>query len=293
LQVLLFAEFIFEKVVPDFSLSGTPNSPNICDPNAVLLFGDKVSITKRKQEILDMFAGGKSIAQIAAQCEILPSTVQGYVAEGILSGMKIDLNRLDLLPDTESIILSCLQVMGGVKVLTHRISEVKSQLPETISYGEIKLCAAKHYSLFSSTNDSKSVKEESKVLKAEATTSFVSSPSMFQSSGFVGTASVHSHQSPTHSHSGNVAIPAAPALSAEQLARIEHNRQVALKRKAEAMASPSADIAIGPSSSKAPETPPSTAASVLSAEQLDRMEQNRLLALKRRAEVLAAKNPNS
>jgi hypothetical protein len=118
------------------------------EPGTLLLFGEIVNITPHKQRVIDLYSSGKSIDLVSVQLCISVPTVQNYLSDGILSGLVSDLDRLGLSSTSENMILQCLKIMGGNQVLTYRAAEAKSQLPDSISYGEIKLCAAKHYHLW-------------------------------------------------------------------------------------------------------------------------------------------------
>lgn len=98
----------------------------------------RAGISSTYQASLDLFRDGYSIAQIAQERGISPTTVEGHLATFVASGvLKIE----DLVDEiTLGKILSVIKVIGN----THAMKPIKDLLGDDISYGDIRLVIA-HY----------------------------------------------------------------------------------------------------------------------------------------------------
>ncbi|MBW2368023.1 MAG: helix-turn-helix domain-containing protein [Deltaproteobacteria bacterium] len=132
--------------------------PDIKDvPGEKTSSGKAKARSDTKQISFDMFNKGVTIARIAQERSLVESTIQGHLCFFIEKG-KLDINRL-LSPEKQSIINTALSQSPN-----NSLKEVKKELGDKSSYGDIKLMMAhqKHLGLAQESEDSGKAKTPGK-----------------------------------------------------------------------------------------------------------------------------------
>lgn len=83
-----------------------------------------------------LYKEGKSIEEIAAARKLLPTTVEGHLADCIKLGYEINIRDF-ISEDVERLIINTYKEIGGTK-----LKPIKEALPPEITYGEIKIALA-------------------------------------------------------------------------------------------------------------------------------------------------------
>lgn len=94
---------------------------------------------KKSYEIsCEMYLEGKSIEEISKERDVALGTIENHLLEGYKNGLKINI-EIFINKDNEKIILDVLKNFTSIK-----LREIKEQLPEHISYNEIKAVCTKY-----------------------------------------------------------------------------------------------------------------------------------------------------
>ncbi|HYG17195.1 MAG TPA: helix-turn-helix domain-containing protein, partial [Bacteroidia bacterium] len=102
------------------------------EPQIVVERGKKVEKGESNRISLDLYKQGKTVQEIAAERSLAASTIEGHLAEYVVTG---EVNILDLLD--KDLLEEIKTASEGVE--EGKLSPIKEKLGEKASYGQIKM----------------------------------------------------------------------------------------------------------------------------------------------------------
>ena len=116
------------------------NKPALCIPQKIIDDARTLQFSRKllqtHLETLSLWYQEKTIGEIAIQRNLKEATIEGHIAD-LINHKKIESIREFMSEDTEKLIKTVLEKNPDAK-----LKEIKTQLPENVSYGQIKIVLA-------------------------------------------------------------------------------------------------------------------------------------------------------